>query len=192
MFEEVDTIDDSFTLSYSFDEEGFMSFHDYIPDCIFTHRNNNLYSYKEGVIYQHNVGEYGNFYDKKFDSYVQPTFAPNIEKNRAFITGSVNWVTEAENRNTTFTQISFRNSIQNTGEIPLVVYDDKCSLIEQRGKFNIRRDNNRWFFNNIKVSNKDCKTRKQPFIDDYIIAKLTFDNKAYLKFYSIDFNVQLV
>lgn len=192
MFEDLETIDDNFTLSYSFDEKGWIAFHDYTPDYIFTLRNNDLYSYFNGSIFKHHANNYGVYYGILGKAIIQPTFYPPVENQASFILNSINWVTDTKSLKTTFNAIQVYNSFQETELIDIKIYDDDCSLREQFGNFNTRRNNNSWYFNDIKVDRDNCKLRKQPFVDDYVIVKLIFDNESSLIFHSINFNVNIV
>ena len=61
-YEDIDIellIDNSYTISYYFKEEvrGWFSFHSYIPDLIFSLRDNQVLSFYNNELYKHNPGD---------------------------------------------------------------------------------------------------------------------------------------
>lgn len=56
----------SWTLSYSFEDKNWVSFHSYMPDYMFSDRNN-FYSCDDNVVYKHlHNGNYCTFFDRKY------------------------------------------------------------------------------------------------------------------------------
>lgn len=161
--------EDSFTLSYSPDIEGFVSYHDYIPDYMFNTRSK-VFSIKDLTVYLHNHTNKATYYDGVYPSYIEPIF------NDGGITkyfGSINWQTELINPSITslfhktFTKILLYNSYQCSGEIDLIY------------PTNIFNSETTWNFNNFYDIVVD---RSLPFMDanGLILANLS-TNLAWFK-----------
>lgn len=114
----------SFTLSYSIKGDGWVFFHDYIPDMYFHTRstiNDKLYSAKNSLFYRHHGGDPGKYYtnDKK-SFFIDVVF----QTDSSLILETVNWMTEFFQQDTdqptqTLTHITIWNSMQHTGRINL-------------------------------------------------------------------------
>lgn len=114
------TIDQSFTLSFSLSESDFVFFHDYTPDFYFSSRDQ-LYNLKNKKIYVHHKGAPGLYHDSSPRSFfVDVVFPADSE----MILDSVQWISEVLNQGqpqqfSTFTHLTIWNSQQCTGRIPL-------------------------------------------------------------------------
>lgn len=61
---------ESWTLSYSIEEEKWKSFHSYLPQFLYNN-NNNFYAGEGNIGYQHNSGDYTSYYGNKYPFYVE-------------------------------------------------------------------------------------------------------------------------
>lgn len=175
--------EDSFTISYALtgdlSEQGWASFHDYVPDYSISLRNQVLLQFYNGSLYQMNVGERGKYFGVTYSSIITPSIAPQLkDKERVlypFLIKNFNWNTDVEDANgrrllETWSSISIHNSFQGTRIIPIIVHDLECSLLEQYGKYNVNRTKNRWYYNyvfNEKAKNVQGRTfleKKDRFI----------------------------
>jgi len=129
--------DKSFTVSFSMKGNNWIFFHDYFPDMYIHTPDNNLWTLKDNVFYQHNSGEPGVYYDttpKPF--FIDLVFLSEIRKSLGMVgsdafkqTGdmilnSVQWVSEYLDRGVdqpykTLTHISIWDSYQHTGRVPM-------------------------------------------------------------------------
>lgn len=224
-------IDRSYTVSYYFETQTFLSFHDWIPDILFSLRDNQLISFKDNTLYYHNkLDSYCKFYDEKiYESYLTPVFSTLIKENEdsrryPVILQNINWncdINDIERRrlDKTFNYISVHDSYQSSIRNKIILYDDKCTHIENYRNYNCRRVKNHWEFNRFKddIINKNkrslnelitdikevnvatslCKqdfVSKKRFIDDWFIIKLVYDNKEQLEmlFYDLNFTFKPV
>lgn len=178
----------SFTLSYSPDQDGFTSFHDYIPDYMFNTRNN-VYSIKDLTVYKHNSE------DSKATYYttVQPSYVELILNGENTMTkyfSNINWQTEiidsddASLFTKTFTKILLYNSYQCSGEIDLI-YPTNIFNAETTWNFNkfydiVRNralpfiDANGLILSNLNTSLAWFKQRR--FVDKWLAVKLIYNN----------------
>lgn len=113
----------SFTISYSFEYDVWVSFHSYLPDYIFND-NYNFYSTQSNSIFKHNVGYYQQYYGTKADHIIEVIFNEAPAQTKVF-TG-VNYVSDVQEyiptsdqyRNvldTTFDRLIAYNTVQSTG-----------------------------------------------------------------------------
>jgi hypothetical protein len=143
--EPLDVIDKSFTLSYSPRENGsWVFFHDYIPDY-YIHNRENLFTAKHNVIYKHNDGRPGEYYDTIKPFFIDIIFAGSSD----MLLEDVNWVSEfltnsTDQKFSTLTHISIWNGTQHTGRIPL------AQVFEKLNYRNIRRTKGEWSFDSFK------------------------------------------
>lgn len=227
-YEELPTdilIDESYTLSYCFEDvvKRWISFHSYIPDLIFSLRNNQVLSFYNNTLYLHNAdSNYCKFYDDViYESYITPVLSPNMkedESTRSFpiLLENISMNIDIENQEGVrqlqnfITAISLHNSYQSSVKINFVPYNNECSHVENYRNYNVKRVKNRWEFNRFKdniivntdrgysenisdfiernVFNSFCEKDYKPFIDDYVIAKLYYDNKSQQRMVIRDIN----
>lgn len=157
----------SFTLSYSYKDDEWVCFHDYLPNRLFNTRNK-VYSTFNNRIYKHNSSNKAEFYGQVYSSFVELVY--NTEPIYDKIIESIAWITEIEDqgiisKNDTFNSIRVRNSYQDTGEIELRNFSNI------RLPFNVRREHNSWLFNQLRSG-----TGKDRLIDKYFKIKLSYNN----------------
>lgn len=221
--------DDSFTMSYFLEgeeEQGWVSFHDYIPDYSITLRNNTLLHFYNGQLYEHNVGLKGVYFGQRYSSVLVPVFAPKLKDGEKalypFTIKSINWSTDVEDNKRrllqeTWTSISLHNSFQGTRQLPLIVFDKECALLEQYGKFNVKRVKNRWYFNYafnekdsifertwieikdkflpINTEDKECiqeELYKTKLLDEFLILRLVFNNEDNKRLFQYEMNLEFL
>lgn len=122
----------SFTLSYSFlmPQPNWASFHDFTPDHLFSSRSSML-SFKEGKLYKHNKGAYGEYYtNEKKPFFID--FVINNEKGLTKILDTVMWMAETvigdkEKKGPGFEKIMIWNNFSASGEINI---DEKESYVD--------------------------------------------------------------
>ena len=185
-------INKSFTMSYSFIDNDWSSFHDYYPDFLITTRNI-LTSFKSIVvngiqqsrIFKHNnLLNRGIYYNTTkldiddatpeaatpFSSYWIPVFNKASRASKLFF--SISWIARVFKlpnntfiQNETFDSIHAWNNFQSTNETPLIVYsynDDTSNTRQSKGT---------WFFNKLRdLLRLDIFTNPNPplpFIKDY-------------------------
>lgn len=217
--------DDSYTVSYSLtndpETEGWVSFHDYIPDYAISLRNQTLLQFYNDQLYEMNVGPKGTYFGKVYPTIITPVFVSPFRDQRniwPFLINHFSWNCDVEdlNRrllNETWTSISLHNSFQGTRQIPLIVLDKDCNILDQYGIANIRRVKNQWNYNYafneklsefqrtwielmdkflvINVEEKACnkpEDRARMF-DDFVIARLLFDNNQSKRLFQYDINL---
>ena len=152
--------EDSYTVSYYIagaeENQGWISFHDYIPDYSIVLRNQNLLQFRNGDLFQHNVGPKGVFFGQLYNSTITPViispFVDGIKAKYPFVISNINWNTDIEDSlirklQETWTSISLHNSFQGTRQLPINLYKIECSILENYGTFNTKRVNNRWYYN---------------------------------------------
>ena len=217
--------DDSYTISYSLNDnpetDGFISFHDYVPDFSFCLRNEKLLQFYSGRLYEMNIGPSGTYFGMTYETSITPVIVSNYrvaEGIYPFLIKALNWNTDIEDTLIrrlveTWTSISLHNSFQGTRQIPLILYDTECSLLENYGVFNTKRVKNRWYFNyafnqKVSVSTRTWLERKDKFLvvntqnipceikprlfDDFIIVKLVFDNNQNKKLFHYELSADLL
>lgn len=167
----------AFTISFSIEDNVWISYHDYIPQLYFN-TNNNFYSISDKIYRHNNPLRKAKFYNNTIHpSYITRVFndAPNIKK----ILYNLNWITQVYDnsgvllRNETLNRLQATSSFQDTGEIILVSYQD----FNNRG--NIRKLRNEWNFNKLKDINSE-PLKRRPLMDQYFIVKFQYDNKENL------------
>lgn len=117
-------VDNSFTLSYSMENNTWVFFHDYIPD-FYVGTRKKLFTLKGNDLWKHNSGAPGQFYAATpYPFFIDVVFNYDAE----VILDSVQWFTEllsslgAVNEFATFTHITVWNSHQCTGRLPILEY----------------------------------------------------------------------
>lgn len=150
--------DNSFTVSWSIDLNGFASFHDYVPDAIFNTREQ-LFSLKNGKLYIHHQGPPGKFYDPTpHPFYVDIVF----HEEKEFTLDSVAWYADVMDATgtpifeKTLTHITIQNAYQCTGRIPVSTIN--TSLFGH----NARNPSTFWTLNTFRDI---VKSRGTAFID---------------------------
>ena len=181
--------DESYTLSYYFKEEvrGWFSYHSYIPDLIFSLRNNQILSFYNNELYTHNHSEnYCVYYNNVIqESYITPVLAPDLKEGELtrifpFILDNISINADVETQegvrelDSFLTHVSLHNSHQSTVKIPFIVYDKQCSYVENYRNYNVKRIKNRWEFNRFKnniinVDDRGYGENKSDFIERNVL-----------------------
>lgn len=185
-------VDDSYTLSYAFDLEKWVGFHDYVGNHYFNTRNQNAYSFFNKAIWKHNVGNYGNFYNGVYPSSLQlvinPQYPDTQQRLRAFILENItincDFYSSARLLDKLFNTVQIYNSYQNTQPIQLIHYDTAKRLADQWRSWNVYRKFNMWNINKFGVRLKDT----------FAVVKLEYNNTSNYKmsFSHLDFDSQLL
>jgi len=165
-------IDKSFTLSYSVTGNGWVFFHDYLPD-FYIHTRNKLYSIKDNKMRLHNEGPYG-----VFDGNTPKPFFIDIifASDSDLLLESIAWITEVLNAErteqhfNTLTHISIWNSYQHSGRITL------SQVFENLEYNNIRKTKGEWSFNDFRdVLKEDPGDFLQSIFNNYQVDPAKID-----------------
>lgn len=126
----------SWTLSYSFYSNSWISWHSYMP-LYYIHNQENLYSFIGAqVIWKHNIeGLFTKYYNQDYPFVIEYVPPPSIQtqliEDLTFITKARKWnPTEQEyedDRFTTFNKMIAYNNRSSTGEVMLVVKDTQAN-----------------------------------------------------------------
>lgn len=188
----------SFTVSWSITGDGWVFFHDYIPDYYFSTRDK-LYTIKGNTIFKHNAGPHGQYYTES----IKPFFVDVVLKIDGEGTlETLNWITEVINtnettdRNKTFTHLTIWNSKQCTGRIAVE------SIFKELQYETSRESRGVWSFNHFRnkvktvgnqflrdiflnfavidaeLSNSIPWFEQQQLEDNYFIVRFEFDNSS--------------
>lgn len=181
--------EDGYTLSYSFDTNSWISYHNYIPKVLTSLKTKVLSCGIVGEIHQHNDDSVrGKYYDET----VYPStigLAQSVDIDALFT--HMSWRTlvyDTEiNRDLTFDKIQLRNGYQDTGEIALVPFTSIYA------NSNVRKMNNYWNFNKFRTP--DSYPKNARMVDTFIEAILTYNNTPNLDnsqntlyLYEVDFH----
>ena len=168
----------NFTLSFLSDlnqgKGGWVSFHDYDADYLFSSRKN-TFSFKNGKLYKHNYPSLrGTFYDGKFSSFIDVTMnsqsvvssnnGKRVFNDSSIYLNSVEWNTDFSdidnvyNAEKTISHLTVRNQYQHSSKIPL-----NYSELSITSETNSRNAEFKWHCNTFRdlVANK-----RLPFIQD--------------------------
>ncbi len=181
-------ISQSWTVSYSYDFNCWVSFHEYYPDFIYNTRNQ-LLSFKDTKHYKHNhLTKKCIYYDENpRDTFITPTFVTPYKTNDnalvsalfGNVTMNINLYSDEEvlQIGKCIDELLAYNSYQSTGNVEMVYYDRSKTLLENFGEFNIREAKKTFYFNQLR----DCVIdRTIPFIDDYNSIESNIDqNKSF-------------
>lgn len=189
--------DESFTLSWSVEDNSWVFYHDYVPDFYFRVRKQ-LFSLKNKRIYRHNEGAPGKYYT----STPSPFFIDLVfVEQKEVILNVVNWISEnlnallKEQEFKTFTHITVWNNQQCTGRIPLSQAMDILQFVDSsktQGYWSfdsfrdmvIQRDGDflEDLFGNFAVKTQKLTTGRMWYNDmvmedKYFVVRLEYDNQ---------------
>jgi hypothetical protein len=156
----------SWTLSYSFLSQSWISFHSYIPLYMYS-RHNNFVSFIDNRVWKHGVvGNYQNFYGTRYKHILEYISLSSPIVTRIFDEVLLQTIAKKYDANTkqfidqrfiTFNKAIFHNSTQSTGELTLNVknYDTEDYLINQienvsGDQITIDRNERNWTINEIR------------------------------------------
>lgn len=150
-------VNPEFTLSYSFNSNSWVGFHDYLPNYSF-YNQRGIFHVSVNKIYRQVLNNFGIFFDEDpYPSYVDFALV-NVPKN--FSLNGVNFVAELINDNNvklvdrTISHIMCYNEFQCSGLVPI-----KNGVSLSTAKYNVRRIGDRWYFNNIKDATVDREVK---------------------------------
>jgi hypothetical protein len=89
----------SFTLSYDIDKQGWVSFHSYLPNFMFN-TYDRWFSYVSGSVYEHNLGDYQNYYGEKHPFIIDQTLLQ--EYLRSHVTNCILFVAHTSEFDNTY------------------------------------------------------------------------------------------
>lgn len=124
--------DKSFTISYSFDDQTFISWHSYLPENIFN-TSLNFFTTIDNKIYKHlHKDNYLKFYDTLYPFIIEPVFSDYLTKNL----NSIYYYTDFEKfngssyeylKNISYNKAIFYNSKQSSGLLDLILIDQQVN-----------------------------------------------------------------
>jgi hypothetical protein len=194
----------SWTMSYNPLKQCWVSYHDYVPDCILSTLNNNCYVVSSNLFYSINSNRPGVYFqvdpEPPYPCYIDLTFSS--PQDRLF--GSVQWVTEVRpsiyetagqlDVTKTFTHITVSGPDQADARTAIVPF---VGLDGYEG-YNVRNINRTWSYNDLRdittgqgfklgfYNNYDLDPNKldmnmewydrRYFIDKYLTCRLEHDN----------------
>lgn len=188
VFEDVaNLVDNSFTLSYSVEDNNWVFFHDFIPDFYY-HTREQLFNTKNQLFFEHNEGKYGEYHDLDTENSIKPFFVDVVFRTDVdILLETVNWVSsvledkadgsDIDNEWSTLTHISIWNSQQHTGRIPL---KDVFKDLQYETS---RKTNGAWSFNNFRniVTSRGTQFIKDIFDNYRLDSTMTSDKSWYEK-----------
>jgi len=166
----------SFTISYNEMKQNFISFYDYIPSIYISKGEHFITTHPDiNKLYKQYSGNYNEFYDIKYPSYVILNVNPESDKDCVF--DNINFKSDITLNNVdqvdkTITHIQAYNDYQNSNLVPLVVGRNN----------NLRRKFRDW---NALIPRENRNRIRAP----YIKLKLQFDNQSNYKMILHDVSV---
>lgn len=135
----------SFTISYSFLNDAWVSYHSYLPYYLF----NDVEHFYSDNIKRHNVGNYQTYNDTKYDfifDYIAVNNPHEIKINNSIdyssnVTEFSYDLTHQFNLNLTFDRLIAYNSYQSTGVQPIIIKDDPFSVDNSTFVYTRKTDN---------------------------------------------------
>lgn len=210
----------SWTISYNPTNRTWVSYHDYVPDYMFSTVDNILYGIKDDKFYIQNIP--GSAKGVFYNSTVNPSFieaSKNIGSDAEFVSAS--WLSESYvntyvtgqpssslDYTNTLTHLTLRTPDRCTGRIQLSLNNYMDSLYSS----NIRVLNRTWYYNDIRdiaiasgfvggfYNNYAIDTAKlntnmewydtRRFIDKFIICRFEYDNVINQRFLFLEGDIQ--
>lgn len=172
-----------FTLTYNLLQQGFESFHSFLPDMYLKLNNRMLAS---NTVEGHQIfkGDRGVYFDKYSPSYITFVTNENPEQFKTF--DNISYFSEVYNSNNvnltneSINRIQCVNDYQDTGEIILTVSNNSL-YTDPTNK--IKRFNREWKLDIPRDSNSSAYTSIQARMKDYYLkTRLQFDNNGNKKF----------
>lgn len=184
----------SYTISYSFLSNSWVSFHDYIPSVVFTHDNDVISidnnQYPSVSLFKHNKGKHGTYYDGlPASSEVVAIIRPDSDGLSELVFDNMVFEVDFENNgvvltNEFFNRFSFWNKIQYSGIHQTVMTSNnrfdinviyKSKAYRVRGLLSSTIDDSKDIFDptNIDLSMQNKSRLK----GKYVMVKLEYDNE---------------
>lgn len=179
----------SWTISYSLEENMWLSWHSYLPNYGWNTRSS-FSTYKQGSNYtwKHNDGEFQTFYGEKYPHIFE--FVNTKDPLQTKISNTLSYICNVQEyspftkqwldiKNDTFNKGIFYNSTQSTGELDIAVKnsnDPFASVLTSfdPGQIFAERTESNWNINNIRDM-VDQTTPEQPlFTSDWVSIKNTY------------------
>ena len=141
--------DNSFTISFSFKNERWISFHSYKPSVMFND-GNTFYTINGEKVHKHLSGNYRNFYGTYYPFEVETVFNKPMNQEKNFDSVSISGTNLFSRAGTGLTSLWVYNDTYSSGKLELVKYDTFTSLSPSQvysrevvAKFNVNgfRDN---------------------------------------------------
>jgi hypothetical protein len=155
---------DSFTISYSFDRQGWVSFHDYIPNFLIKTYTKLWATTNLSMIFEMNTGGRGEYFGLLYPSKIEVpinggkylTDLSDREKSNSSLLSAVTWYSDVYDDagnsvyDKTFDWITVKTPYQTTDKIKLSVEDEMELLTLDHRYVNIKNNENQWSFNELK------------------------------------------
>ena len=168
----------AFTISFSLNDNVWVSWHDYAPDYMFSN-NDTFFGIKDSKVHKFNDMTKR---AKYFEGSINPTsidlvFNQAPTMNKQFF--STSWLSEFYdntgqlNLRKTLTSIRLKTNYQDSGEVAVVPFTTFGV------PHNTRAERSTWNFNKFRDANADVY-KKKPLVGNYAVATYKFDNAANL------------
>lgn len=189
---------DSFTLSYSLDREGWVSFHDYIPNFLIRTYTKLWATTNLSMIFEMNNGGRGEYFGILYPSKIEIPInngkylqdLADRDRSNSSLLSAVTWYSDVYDDagnsvyDKTFDYITVKTLYQTTNRLKLSVEDEMEALTLDHRYINIRNNENQWSFNDIKdvaiKGKKFCRDIMEDFelITEKLNLAITADNKS--------------
>lgn len=177
-YERVDVFENkSWTISYSLNDESWVSWHSYLPNYAFYTKDNFYTSIvSENRLYQHNTGDYQEFYETVYPYIFEYVVNQSPAQTKTFDTTSyisntllydANYDEFIDVSNKTFDKAIFYNDVQTSGELDVVVKDVNnpfSSLTYDPSEIQVSHVESTWNFNGMRDMVQQT-TPPQPLFD---------------------------
>ncbi len=194
---------DSWTITYNPLKKAWVSYHDYVPDCLYTDNSGTLISLKDNGFYLNNESTgivKGVYYDATvYPSFIDVAYNPDPEQEKLFV--GLNWVTESYpigstslDYNNTLTHITVRSPDHCSGRIELSRYTELDGFYAS----NTRNVTRTWYFDELRdfviaaaflgnfyddyaidISKLNTNMEwydQRRFVDKFVICRYEYDN----------------
>lgn len=147
----------SFTLSYSFLTNSWISFHSYLPAYLFS-GDRNFYSSATDSIYEHNTGEYQTYYNLKYEHIIDliASQTPTLQSTLTNVLYNSNVyeydadTNSFKNVDATYSNLIAYNSSQSTGKLNLTFNNESFPLDEDPLTAYVKRVDRQYRINNLR------------------------------------------
>lgn len=199
-----DYFEDKYTIAYSELTQSFTSFYSFTP-YIYINNHSKLFSldkYNIGMpitkIYQHNIGNYGNFYGNIYPSTIKVLINDNPKLTKVF--DNLNWISESiqinreyidqindyisdsddiNQLNNTFSRVRCYNEYQNTDWTNLVTTGTNKNLRKLEQEYTLQIPRNKVNFDSNAINTASI-------FDLAILTKTTFKDRLRDKYLTVD------
>lgn len=179
----------SWTISYSLEENMWLSWHSYLPNYSWNTRSN-FFTYKQGknFTWKHGVGDFQTYYGDKYPHIFE--FVNTKDPLQTKISNTVSYISSVQEyspftrqwvdiKNDTFNKGIFYNDSQSTGELDIAVKNIIDPFASVLGSFNpgeilVDRTESNWSINNIRDMVDQTSPEQPLFTSDWNSIKTDY------------------